>query len=598
MSTSSKRSQEKRPRKQRGDERPAFTARAASKRPPSALVLLVLSLAVAPAALSQSTSAGPSKTVRTLAAAESRGRELLPHELLLEQLRHDDGVLPPAGSVHPLRSLYNREAIVPAMCYTQTNGEHNPCYVCHQDRIAGRPNTMNDGDLQEAYSFSELGRKNHHRNLFEERSRRASAISDADILAWIGQDNYTELAPRLREADFKGYIPDLQNLSRAHAAFDAEGFAKDGSHWVAFNYKPLPSTFWPTNGATDDVMIRLPAPFRNTSAGAYSRDVYKANLAIVEALIKGYDSITVRHIDERVVGEDLDGDGALDMAERITKLAYVGAAKGHFSRPYLYPLGTEFLHSVRYVGVHENGRLFTPPRLKELRYMRKHSMLTEPQLYEAYLQENYAKEAGHLPGYIDRGQHGLDNELGWVIAGFIENSHGRLRFNTFEENMFCMGCHTSIGSTIDSVFSFARKIDGADGWGYIDLKGMPDAPNRGEARGEIATYLERTGGGSEFRSNPEMEARFFKDGKLDPEKLAAAKDVHDLIVPSRRRALDLDKAYRLIVLDQSYIYGRDPTVVPPATVYEQVDQDTAPTLPKERVHAWDMRLDWSRTPRL
>src|SRR5690606_2189777 len=126
-----------------------------------------------------------------------------------------------------------------------------------------------------------------------------------------------------------------------------------------------------------------------------------------------------------------------------------------------------------------------------------------------------------------------------------------------EENLACMGCHSSLGSTIDNTFSFARKVDGAAGWGYIDLRGMPDAPNRGESRGEIATYLERAGGGSELRNNAEMEERWFTEGRPDPTKLAAAKDVYDLITPSPRRALELNKAYRVIVEDQDFIYGRD-----------------------------------------
>ena len=64
--------------------------------------------------------------------------------------------------------------------------------------------------------------------------------------------------------------------------------------------------------------------------------------------------------------------------------------------------------------------------------------------------------------------------------------------------------HTSVGSTIDKTFGFPCKVDGARGWGCVDLKGMPDVPNRGEQAGEIANYLERVGGGGEFRSNPEM----------------------------------------------------------------------------------------------
>src|SRR5690606_38597639 len=126
-------------------------------------------------------------------------------------------------------------------------------------------------------------------------------------------------------------------------------------------------------------------------------------------------------------------------------------------------------------------------------------------------------------------------------------------FNTYEENLFCMGCHTSLGSTIDNTFSFARKIDGAAGWGYVNLRGMPDAPNVGEEEGEIATYLQRAGGGGEFRSNPEMEARFFTAGQADLEKIRAAKDVYELVTPSRERALLLNKAYRVIVADQDYI---------------------------------------------
>lgn len=502
-------------------------------------------------------------------------------------------MLPPALDVHPLHAVYNREAIVPPMCYTRTEGHHNPCYVCHQDGVEGRPNAMDDGDLQVAYSFSSLGSTNHWRNLFEDRSERVAAISDEAILAWVAQDNYSDLAGRLREARFEGYVPDLEGLQHGAAAFDEEGFAKDGSHWVAFNYKPLPSTFWPTNGAIDDVMIRLPEPFRTTANGEYARDVYKANLALVEANVKGLTTISVRDVDEEVFGVDLDGDGKLGVIDRITRTGdFVGAARGWYSLPFAFPLDTEFLHSVRYLGVDEAGHVYAPPRMKELRYMRKRFMLTGPALYEAYLQEGYDKDAGYLPGYVDRGQYGLDNEMGWVIAGFIENAKGKLRFNTYEENLFCMGCHTSVGSTVDSTFSFARKIDGAAGWGYLDLRGMPDAPNRGERKGEIATYLERVGGGSELRSNPEIAEKWFTDGRIDPAKLSAAKDVYELIVPSRRRALELNKAYRVIVEDQDFIYGRDATVTPPMHVYESIDNEQTPTLPAERTFAWDIRLDW------
>lgn len=525
--------------------------------------------------------------------------DLRPHERysyldVIEMLKQDDSVLPSLPPVAPVHTLYNAEAIVPSMCYTRTEGTHNPCYVCHQEAIHGRPNMMNDGELQVAYSFSDVATQNHWRNLFEDRTERVAAISDDEILEWIGQDNYSELAPRLRETSFEGYIPDLENLQLGAEAFDEEGFARDGSHWVAFSYKPLPSTFWPTNGSTDDVMVRLSDYMRTTTDGAYSRDVYKANLAIVEASIKGLDRITVHHIDERTVGVDLDEDGTLGVASHITKLdAYVGAGHRTPLRPFLFPPNTEFLHTVRYVGVDDDGAISPSTRMKEVRYMRRFFATPLPLLHEQYIQEQHGKAVGELPGYINRGDHGLDNEMGWFVTGFIENANGRLRRNTYEENLYCMGCHTSVGSTIDNTFSFARKVDGADGWGYLDLHGMPDAPTFGESKGEIATYLDRVGGGGEFRSNPEMAERWFDGATVKADAVTAAPDVYSLITPSRDRALTLNKAYRTIVEDQTFIFGRDAFVAAPANVYDEVDNETSPTLPKERTYRWGLRLDWS-----
>src|SRR5690606_35647612 len=151
----------------------------------------------------------------------------------------------------------------------------------------------------------------------------------------------------------------------------------------------------------------------------------------------------------------------------------------------------------------------------------------------------------------------FDNALGWYLSGFIEDYEGELRPQTYEEGMFCMGCHTSIGTTLDSTFSFARKVPGGQGFRYIDLVGMPDAPSRGEPdTGEILAYLKRAGGGSEFRENDEMRERWFReDGSVDEAKVREA-DVYTLLAPSRRRALNLNKAYLHIVRHQSYRLGR------------------------------------------
>jgi hypothetical protein len=535
-----------------------------------------------------------SVNVSASSAAASTEDATPAYERLLKALRHADTAIPPDPVGHRWTSTFNAEAVIPPMCYTNTEGRHNPCYVCHQDEIKGRPNQMNDGDLQLEYSFSDVGTKNHWSNLLEDRTERVAAISDDEIERWVAEDNYSDLAERLLAEGFKGYVPDLKDLARGKEAFDADGFAKDGSHWVAFNYKPMPSTFWPTNGATDDVMIRLPAAYRETRRGDYSKHVYQANLAILEARIKGLTGVTVPSIDEAIVGDDLNGDGRFGKVDRITRTArFVGAAREHFTSPHVYPLDTEFLHTVRYVGTDDAGNIYVPPRMKELRYMRKRFMLGPAMLSNAYREEGYDKELGRLPGYRDREQLGLDNEMGWLVSGFLENAQGRLRFNTYEENLFCMGCHTSIGSTIDNTFSFARKVDGAKGWGYIDLKGMPDVPSKGETRGEIATYLARAGGGSEFRANAEMLVRWFSGETPDPVKLARAKDVYELITPSRQRALTMNKAYRTIVADQDFIFGRDPIVTPPLNVYPAIDNNRSPKLPEKFAYKWDIRLDWS-----
>ncbi len=519
-------------------------------------------------------------------------------ERQIQALQESTEVVPPVLSVHTVASMYNREGVIPPQCYTKTEGKHNPCYVCHQDPIEGRENVMSDGPLQVEYSFSDEGMTNHWLNLFEDRSEAVANISDEEIMEWVNQDNYSQLAIRLEKANYTGWKPDLANLHLGKQAFDDEGFAKDGSHWVSFNYKPLPSTFWPTNGSTDDVMIRLPEIYRTNESGEYKKDIYAANLAILEANIKGYKAISSLEIDEKIVGVDLNQDGQLGLINEVRKLdSYVGAAHEYFIDTHLYPEGTEFLHSVRYLGI-EGNDIGISTRMKELRYMKKWQAYPKGFYARRYELEAFEKEVGNLPGYTSAGDYGLDNGCGWSLIGFIEDANGHLRKNTHEENFFCMGCHNSVGSTIDKTFSFARKVDGAEGWRYIDLKGMPDAPNVGEEKGEIHTYFERVGGGDEFRSNTEMMARWFKaPGVVDDEKVLAAKDVYTLITPSRERALQLNKAYKTIVHQQDFVYGRDATVTAPINVYSELDNLTAPTLPVENTFKWDIRLDWEKAER-
>ncbi|MGB1092571.1 MAG: hypothetical protein ACPGYX_10625, partial [Oceanobacter sp.] len=371
-------------------------------------------------------------------------------------------------------------------------------------------------------------------------------------------------------------------------------FAKDGSDWVAFNYKPLPSTFWPTNGSTDDVIIRLPEAFRTTTCGVggSSKDTYIANLALLEMTIQELDSVSVPAVNEQLVCVDLNQDGALSTSVTEIKARdhYLGNASDVEVVHMLYPEGTEFIHSVRYVGVDGDGNIYVPPRMKEFRYMVKTDFYPDTWLRSAYGNENQEKIDGILPKYTYR-VTGTSNEFGWNVLGFIEGEDGQLRAQSREESLFCMGCHTTIGSTIDQTFAFPRKITGAAGWGYINLKGMADAPSKLGSDNEILEYFKIVGGGDEFRQNAEIHEKWFNgDGSVKEDEVRAA-DVYELITPSRERALALNKAYWTIVKDQDFYHGRDANLAPAVNVYEAVDE-TSPVLPGEKTRQYDIRMNW------
>ncbi|MFE8072357.1 hypothetical protein QQM79_14970 [Marinobacteraceae bacterium S3BR75-40.1] len=496
-------------------------------------------------------------------------------------------------------TLYNREAVIPPQCYTRTEGQYNPCYTCHQSYDdETRPNSMADGFLQGDYNFSELGVTNHWKNLFVDRRTDIQAIADDEIRDYIAQDNYAPWIERLAaDDDWQGPVPRIEDLAEGAAAFDEYGLAKDGSGWVAFNYKPLPSTFWPTNGSTDDVMIRLPEAYRTAAcgddAGRFSRDVYFANLALLEMGMQDLAQTTLPPVDENSVCADLNGDGQMGVVTEIqARTHYLGAAAGEPVRRMTYPEDTQFIHTVRYVGL--AGESIVPSRrMKEVRYMKKVRSFNNAQLRSLYGNERQEKLDGNLPVFTDQGDQGLSNGMGWLVLGFIENADGELRKQNYQEQLFCMGCHTTLGATVDQTFAFPRKVSGAEGWGYINLEGMQDVPAKGEIEGEILQYLKRVGGGNEFRENPEMQARWFDANGNVREDAVKQADVYELITPSVDRALALNKAYRVIVEEQSFAYGRDATVVPAKNVYHHVDPEKAPPLePEHRVTGYDIRLDW------
>ncbi len=518
--------------------------------------------------------------------------------------------------------INNKAEYVTSQCYTKSvdhhGNVHNPCFACHINST--EPNYVNDWALQTHNSFGEYTQTNRFTNLFKDRTAAVASIDDEEILKYIREDNYKDtngdikLSQTLKKipavwdinenGKWDGYIPDC------YFNFDNEGFDKDNSGhytgWRAFGYYPFLGTFWPTNGSTDDVMIRLPKVFRQNEAGEFDLTTYKVNLAIVESLIKEKDVQLGTNVDENIFGVDLDQNGILNKTNQIkyhwttpsynTKsgkienfsMSYVGKAKAmlasneYLIAPGLYPRYTEFLHSVRYIDTDEiHNTIKLAPRMKELRYGVKVNWNTYPQLSNATDAEIKEKDAfpNRLRTIIGNTEYGLQTGLGWAYQGFIEDANGELRPQNYEETQYCIGCHSGIGAIKDSTFVFARKFDHThfqQGWYHWsqDPNGLRNVaelklPN---GKGEYRHYLEQNHAGDEFRDNDEVIEKFFDEtGKLNETQAKIMhKDISYLLYPSVSRAIQLNKAYKVIVEEQSFIYGRDTHIKPIQNVYQTI----------------------------
>lgn len=100
-------------------------------------------------------------------------------------------------------------------------------------------------------------------------------------------------------------------------------------------------------------------------------------------------------------------------------------------------------------------------------------------------------------------------------------------------------------------------------------------------------WLEQVGGGDDFRTNTEIEQKFFgAGGKLKPEMVRAlAKDISVLIVPSPERALALDRGYLTLVRAQSFEKGRDVVLGTPH-IRDRVMQDDPTGIGAPVIPAW------------
>jgi hypothetical protein len=526
-------------------------------------------------------------------------------------VRTDDDAPPVPGGMRGDRPK-NRFAYIPPQCYTATQDReggavHNPCYACHQHPVA--PNFVDDSDLQLSFRLPSGAAHNPWRNLFAPPIARTTRESDRQILARVHESNYFDaagdipLARRLRalpaawdgenDQRWNGYIPD------ARFNFDERGFDRnrDGSAtgWRAFTYTPFPGGFMPTNGSMDDVLIRLDPAMQQDARGHWDQQIYEINLAVVEALIRRAD-VAINPVFEDTFGVDIDLDGVIGRATKVafrpptpgqTAMHYVGRARelendGTLQLvPGLFPLNTEFLHSVRYLDVDASGAVVMAPRMKELRYAKKVRWLSSADLAAHAAAE--ATEQNESPDgaveFIWQFDRGIYNGQGWLLQGFIEAANGVLRPQSYEESLYCVGCHGEIGATTDSIFAFARKLGDeatARGWFHITqrdrgLHGLPE-PRRRDGQFEYSYYLINNDGADDLRENTEARARFFDAAgarRADAfERLH--QDVGALLVPSADRALDLDRAYGAIVRAQSFTDGRDAVLASSRHVQERV----------------------------
>jgi hypothetical protein len=502
--------------------------------------------------------------------------------------------------------INTRGAYITPMCYTkmmdlQTKRVSNPCYSCHTKGKV--PNYYNDTHLQIAYNFPTEMMQNPYSNLFKDRSKQMTSMSEQAILRYVRRSNYLddkgEIAPALDlPKEWRGYRPDC------YFNFDKEGFDLDpqGEYtgWRAFRYYPFLGTFWPTNGSTDDVIIRLDVMFMLDEQKRFNKEVYGLNLSIVESLIKQKKIVLSKAIDEKVYGVDLNGNGIMDEALTISPSIqnYVGLAKQYLEEKKvhlalgLYPENTEFLHSVRYIDWDEkNEQIMLSERMKELRYAKKYTWKRYGEIERAAMSEflesaSLDSSEAQLVLYPGNYEEGLRNEIGWRYQGFIEDKNGRLRPQTHEETISCMGCHSHLGATIDSTFAFGRKLEGLHkeqqdyGWGHWGQNGLSglnepqvEYQNYGKAY-EYSFYLHNNHSGNEYRSNNEVQKKFFDlNGSIKPKMIHALHDdITLLLFPSKARAVALNKAYKAIVEEQSYIYGKEAVIKPMENVFKKVKE--------------------------
>jgi hypothetical protein len=527
----------------------------------------------------------------------------------------------------------NPHAHIPAQCYIETSsGTQNACLFCHTDGVAKRRLGNNNpqaganpnvGNLQAEYAFGSHNLPftpnasiNPWLNTLKPETLRAAVAAKGidparwDMAAWIGEDNWRtayaqrprknqdwdagrdhpfRLFPALDPADLPAGDDGFVRTAGAPKAYwhDGKGY---NTGWRAINFMPY-GIFTPHAGSVSGIYLRLPAAFMQDATGRFDLATYAANLDLLE-----------RHIQDRLL--PTDGARYLGGAARIERV------RGQ------YPLGTEFAHPLHYVDVRKDG--IRAQRVKEIRWMIK-QQAWHPEEFGMALKEESAPVVAHpAQGWIENG-------TGWLLAGWIEDARGALRPQKPSELVQCVGCHSGnvrqsdigqnptftsgVGNTIDSTWSFPRKISGKAGWREMDYLGyraaagalsMPEPRNRGHGRGEFAFFLDHVVGASLYGDMPASLETFFAREipgwpqladpvrRGDVEGLIAvqkkrqqlmrsftARGGHldrqgrirvELFVPSEAEALEAARRYRQVVVTQRYDFGKDVFAATPFTL--------------------------------
>jgi hypothetical protein len=494
------------------------------------------------------------------------------------------------------KPAFNEEPSIPAQCWIETGyGTQNACLYCHTDYLAdiGHGNAFPLGEDQILYSFPspDLNKVLWRNTIFpQEISARLKeegiALPDPEDVDYVRHDNWQPAFDKARSTGTIGWLnpvaddfllfPALNPRhlfpynetdptgNGTHGFVDKDGFVRDEKSgftgWRAVNFFPY-GIFTPLSGSVSGIYVRLPEPFM-TRGNQFSRTVYENNLNLLETNIKN---------------------------RPMARNHYWGDASQIPVKRGFFPVGTEFAHPLHYVDLNADGEsghtldgvagltgpVFEFPgtrsrRIKEMRYMYK---------YKEVGIEDITEEAHYESVVIGHEGHGwVDNNAGWVLAGYIENRQGDLRPQTTEEMMQCIGCHGKVGNTVDSIWSFQRKLPGEDGWKEMNY-GAYDSAGPKESRlqeyvhentgmGELGYFYHAVVGADLYGVMPDEIAEALKNyagprlQDLDLKNSLDAVFNDDLLknMPSKKRKshlLDRQKVMRTYVADRSYL-AHDP----------------------------------------